>query len=752
MDSFFKLNLSEMTDEFSLGQKAIPDSSAFQNNFVSNNFRKISNTFDKESSNMNPNFKYLNNLPCMSSAMNGNKVWKNDESKANFPLDFCIREQAKFHHLRVETELIRIDKNFNSWQKLPDKKMDFMELNGRRCFKKIAADRLNKRCFKEVKLEDQTRKKKLKQVKNINLTDYSAKSTSRCIRQKSRQQKLIRSFGIESFHLLFSPFSESLVEKINKNLKCNKMGKHEKKIVKNLCTRSNVKSLKLLQNLFSLMETILNGKKLNRNAIDGLNWPEKFILEKILAKKMYNGIDYYLKKLKSKKTVEITVKNQIVSVKRKEESLKFVFRLIIKELQKSFFQESRAGSEARGDLNDRFYLHHFENFISAGLTTLSELKTPYFKMKGQSGRNKTLNKVFLTQLNLSEDFANKFNTCLLEIICLIIPFFVHKKKCKRISKISKNIIQSIQHSSRVELFKKMQNWEIKLKSKNGEGEETRICEEIGKEISDKVFKFPWTVWEAKNAFVMTLLSFNEFSLASKNQIERSSSGRAKIDSLETNSSIKKKLSTSKQKEIYIKNQLNEIKKFDNKLYWMGIINRNVKDYQDFISVDKELGKILSKEEFLEEIRLLGNPRKASARLQLHICQIIFNMLINSNIKNKDLKSTSEENKILLFEYFLTHCSTIFEKLNCPSKGKEKAFLKNCLFLENFFNRILNKKNHLLLRIVPTIKFISQMKSLLAGIKNKNMLKSICVYLDSNLKLKICNLNLLFLLKILLIRK
>lgn len=644
--------------------------------------------------------------------------------------------ENKLENLREQKSMNLDFRKFNNLKTFCSSQNNFLRKKNS-LFKSKESDKTQiplKRIFNKEK------EKSHKEVKNFR---------SRIPKAKQSQRPLLE---IENFYLLFWPFPEAFIEKFNKSQLCNKSSFCEKQSLVPKGDLAAPGELRRLQSLFALMETILNGKKLSRKAVSSLNSTEKFIFEAILKKKMYQGIDSVLKRLKRKKTEEVTFKNQIVSEKRKEERLKFVFRLIIKEMQRAFCDSRKAKRSLRGDQENEFYLHYFERFVGAKLTTLNSLKTPYFKAKGQGGRNKTLNKVFLTHLNFSIAFANRFNEMLLEIICVIIPFVTSSKKFREVSRVSRNIISSIQSSSRNELFKKIFNWELKLKRDVDKVGNAGNLQKIGKEIDRKVFKFPWTIWEVKNAFVMTLLSFNEFRQVGRDQVFRLGLPDSHIDHLEANSNLKKRLKTSKQKENYIKNQLKDIKRPEAKFYWMGVINRNVFGFGGDPLLSAHSEAPLKQAEFLRQIKSTNQPKKVSIELRLHIYIVIFNLLINSSFKEKYQINKLEVSQKELTRRFRELCANLFEKLESPLQGKECKFLGKCPLLENFFQKIPDINFDSLLRTVPTIKFISQANCLFQGIKNKPMLKDLCVFLDNNLKTKTCNINLKHLLKMLLIQK
>ena len=581
-----------------------------------------------------------------------------------------------------------------------------------------------------------------------NNTILSNKNLPKISKSKNSIESQIYELQIESNYIVFKPFSKEFINKINKSHFCNKPCNHSIKNISYNSFKSKLKSLTILNNLYELMEIILNGGKLTQRNISGLTKDEYYIFHKIIEKKNYTGIKIFLNRLSNKKSKEITFKNQIISNKRKEESLKFVFRLIVKEFQKSFCIKKKLDIQNRDHYEDEFYKYYYSEFINGGFISLEHLKTPYFKNNKNKSENKTLNKIFFTNINLSKKFTNLFNKCLIEIICNLIPCSLNKSKSKSMAKINQNVIKSILNNNQNELFKKFLNWELKIKKKGTQKKDIRI---IGSEIENKVFKFPWTVWEIRNAFIMTMLSINEFVLASDYLANSYLGDNESNKNLNPKYQIINELKNSKQKEYYIKREISRIKKHSNKFYWLTLINKSLYN-KNFKIISNEIYHYeFNQDEFLDFLRNNDDIKKYNWKFRVHLYIILFNMLIDQYIKNKKLEDLTKMCFDLIFNELLQKCVFVFNKLNVLIKGREYALLKDCPLLIEMINQIPELNYECFLRVIPATKFIAQLQCLLVGVKNKLMLKDLTNFINKNLCSHFGNKNLENLLKRILVQ-
>lgn len=424
----------------------------------------------------------------------------------------------------------------------------------------------------------------------------------------------------------------------------------------NISTPNTKTNLDALFNLFQVFLVVINGQKLHQNSTPKMTQTETKIFQILMKRKQYKGFGRLMRYVKSGEPGPSKEMYNLISTKRKEESLKFVFRLMAKEMQKRFCILNELNYLKKENYESKFYSFYFGHMVRKN-NLLNQFKIPDFAQSVKLDTCKTLNKTFFVNLNSSHIFMKSFNTNLIDLICYTIE--IHQENSLRntksrnvnlkrnlsieqnLSNQSENIIEFILQTNKTELNRKLMVWEgILNKQESSE-------EDISRDINRQTFKFPWTIWEIKNAFIITFIAVNEFKLSKGNRlyVEETEEGS---DPKTTRMVLNWKVINTKKKEKIIKNRVKLFHGSIKKYYWLGLLNKPSIDIfeSDFGQNDLELNagnssgnsEYLSYEVFTETLKIANKRLEFPWKLKNHIFCVIVNLTCAEIFRNKAMMS------------------------------------------------------------------------------------------------------------------
>lgn len=307
-----------------------------------------------------------------------------------------------------------------------------------------------------------------------------------------------------------------------------------------------------LRNFFGaifLFENPTNSK------LECLKPAERKILLKIMGKKRYSNQERLVGALEHRNQQEIQEFLKMEQSKRKEDYIKYSFRALIKFFKQSFEKEQLANLcdislIKRKDRETLFYLFYFcesefgqpfqqiatKYLQKASLRAEIEDKLGQFffpdltnlrkHAKEHRLRSKSFSKKFFTTISKSEKLVSKINETLLKMLGVMSqlgsgfdPVFLRDRKyCE--AETVKNMLYIMVDNSNREIGKIFTEWDNLFKRKppaKGQSDEERVLEIALENVDKSNFKFPWSVGEARTAFLETFLVVNErfqFSITS----------------------------------------------------------------------------------------------------------------------------------------------------------------------------------------------------------------------------------------------
>jgi hypothetical protein len=302
-------------------------------------------------------------------------------------------------------------------------------------------------------------------------------------------------------------------------------------------------------NLFTFLNSIFNYECKEPN-INSLSFHEKQILTCIIQTKDYSNKTKLIEILQNKTQPEPNIWNQFKKIRRKEEYLKYGFKMIFKQMQGQFIKEFVLKDSMLAlafDSSDHklfFYLHTFGE-ISMGKSKesllvdlkngrLSKVKAwrqmskfilPEMGISNDYCGVKTINREFIKSLSRLRGFSLKFLDRVIDIFLFLSYFwsinfsnFAKKKKLSIRDQNGINILQNVAKINQKEIKKLFSEWgnlikkqPKKLKSTDPElNNNKRNFNLIKKSIQRTNFKFPWTFVEVLESTIETFISFVEF--------------------------------------------------------------------------------------------------------------------------------------------------------------------------------------------------------------------------------------------------
>ena len=300
--------------------------------------------------------------------------------------------------------------------------------------------------------------------------------------------------------------------------------------------KKDFNSKDVYNNLYNFLILIFTNNWILEEDIRKLNPKEKNILLHIFKTKKYRLLhqlsdNIYLK------TFDSMSWKLFEKQRRKEEYLKYSFKLIIKSLQNDFMYEiEKTNNQISPEkMKLMFYLTYFyhvetgntfKSFYESGNFDENNLKTNWKLVQGyilpemgsQSSYSKvkSISKEYLIKIIQSEDFKNKvfniiINMNLFFCYCLNHDWSMYPPNYKfnEMDSIGISILKSISKTNKIEIFKLFSEWDNRINfpyDKNNCQESHKI---IKKAIKRKNFKFPWSFKEIQLSFFELLTSFVE---------------------------------------------------------------------------------------------------------------------------------------------------------------------------------------------------------------------------------------------------
>lgn len=302
---------------------------------------------------------------------------------------------------------------------------------------------------------------------------------------------------------------------------------------------------KMLSELKKFLGIIFSYQPILRQDLMLLRRNERSILIHILESKKYNDSARLVQNLKQNSfTHEIW--NRFFKVRRKEENLKYSFKLIIKYLQNQFLlsNEELLNNFSPENAKLIFYLYYFYE-LQTGESLASLLNAIYSQKQNiwnrKLARNwKTIDKYILPEMGTQSSFSkvrsiskefmisfvrskqiSEIFTDMLVKITLFLCYAISKdwkdpKEFKfetKMNKLGREILKIINKTNSIEINKLFSEWDNKINLEEGVSKKnTRkgfYVDVIKRGIKRKNFKFPWTFKEVQNSFIETLFSYLE---------------------------------------------------------------------------------------------------------------------------------------------------------------------------------------------------------------------------------------------------
>ena len=299
-------------------------------------------------------------------------------------------------------------------------------------------------------------------------------------------------------------------------------------------------SKKQLPNLHGFLKRVFLNDWVIKTDLQVFNKNEKSILIHIIKSKKYSLFSELCASINGGRFDSMDWKN-FEKRRRKEEYLKYGFKLILKTLQKLFMDEQRQLSVhfPSDKMKLIFYLFYFYE-LETGKTWDSLLQSLLFKKKllkcyprtiqhyilPEMGSQSTFSKVKSISKEYLIKFANSgdFSSRVLRILIDMNLFFGYcldfnwgqigdSRSFNEIDRAGIKLFRLISHTNQVELSKLFSEWDNRVNSEalqNPDQANTVLI--IKKTIQRKNFKFPWTFKEIHHSFFESFISFLEVVL------------------------------------------------------------------------------------------------------------------------------------------------------------------------------------------------------------------------------------------------
>ena len=287
-----------------------------------------------------------------------------------------------------------------------------------------------------------------------------------------------------------------------------------------------------------------------------LNPHERSVLVHIFKTKRYKNWSQLAKTIRLRST-KLAPWTHFAKTRRKEENLKYSFKLVIRLLQARFGRE-HCRSLARFDAETKklvFYLFHFYRLATGKPyeSVLEQLQTqadpnrnlrrlwrtvqnyilPEMGTQSSFSRVKSISKQFLSEFvaspSMREGFLEVIVDVALFLCCAGRPRPELAPRPRLLSQIDwrgREVLALIHKTNRVEIDKLFAEWDNRLlwhaRESDGALSDERLVRVVKQTIRRKNFKFPWTLREVQNSFADTLLVYLE--ICQVHRLRRSNAG------------------------------------------------------------------------------------------------------------------------------------------------------------------------------------------------------------------------------------
>lgn len=310
-----------------------------------------------------------------------------------------------------------------------------------------------------------------------------------------------------------------------------------------------LKGLRCFLGSIFLFENPRNSKLANLKVND------RKILLKIMGKKRYSNQTRLMAALSSQIPPNINDFLMMEQTKRKEDYIKYSFRALIKYFKLQFEKEElsrlcEAGFIKRKDRETLFYLFYFcgvefdETFESLANKFFQKKISPQEieKKLGQyyfpdltnlrkhndehHQRAKSFSKKFFNTIAKSDQMVDKINNTLLKMLGVMSqlgsgfdPVFLRDRKLCADETVKNMLFIMVDNSNR-EIGKIFTEWDNLVKQRNrgiSQADHQKVLDIALQNVDKTNFKFPWSIGEARTAFLETFLVVNErfqFSISS----------------------------------------------------------------------------------------------------------------------------------------------------------------------------------------------------------------------------------------------
>jgi hypothetical protein len=304
-------------------------------------------------------------------------------------------------------------------------------------------------------------------------------------------------------------------------------------------SKNHFNSKNVYSNLYNFLILVFTNNWILKEDVQKLNSKEQRILLHIFKTKKYKLI-HQLSDNIHLKTFDSMSWKLFEKQRRKEEYLKYSFKLIIKTLQSKFilkFPKTTHKKFSSEKMKLIFYLFYFYKIeTGTDFQTLYESKDfdgnnlkAYWKiiqgyilpeMGSQSSYSKvkSISKEYLIKIIKSGEFKNKVFSIIINMNLFFCYCLKHEWseypsnfEFNEMDSIGIDILKSISKTNKVEIFKLFSEWDNRINFpyekrnlKNIESDKI-----IKKAIKRKNFKFPWSFKEIQSSFFELLTSFLE---------------------------------------------------------------------------------------------------------------------------------------------------------------------------------------------------------------------------------------------------
>lgn len=308
-----------------------------------------------------------------------------------------------------------------------------------------------------------------------------------------------------------------------------------------------------LPNLRALLISVYLFEPFRLAWIQNLSTMEAKLLKKILRKKKFHEHKTLCAAVDSVKsaTPNLAPLKKMHRIKRKEENIKFAFRIIVRAMQMNFVTNTlqrKYNQNAKLDLRTEtlFYLFYFGPGLfaqpfstlaakfekdtaefEAAQNRLRKFMFPDVHRKNEENHKKTMSKSFFKSLAESPKLIRDLNDLFLKTLAFISVIqsgkgdlsFTRRHELDPALPVHQNIIHSISINNHMEIVKMYTEWEnliarlgITAEKTELERGESKISVHrvIDENINKSNFKIPWSFVEVRAAFLDSFLWMNEF--------------------------------------------------------------------------------------------------------------------------------------------------------------------------------------------------------------------------------------------------